>query len=114
MVDGGRKVAVINHRAVELLSLPANFVGAQRPFADVMSSLWEQGDFGRDGETLDLGPRIRQSRRSRRKLQASSRAASASRCMRRSEAACVGRPTYSSHFRNIVTFRELLPGRDGR
>lgn len=58
MVDGARKVAVINHRAVELLSLPADFVDGQRPFADVMSSLWEQGDFGRDGETLD--PKVRE------------------------------------------------------
>jgi diguanylate cyclase (GGDEF)-like protein len=57
MVDGARKVAVINHRAIELLSLPADFVEGQRPFEDVVGSLWEQGDFGQDGETLD--PKIR-------------------------------------------------------
>jgi diguanylate cyclase (GGDEF)-like protein len=57
MVDGARKVAVINHRAIELLSLPADFVEGQRPFGDVVESLWEQGDFGQDGETLD--PKIR-------------------------------------------------------
>ncbi|HEY5065244.1 MAG TPA: EAL domain-containing protein [Xanthobacteraceae bacterium] len=57
MVDGARKVAVINHRAIELLSLPADFVEGQRPFEDVVGSLWEQGDFGQDGETLD--PKLR-------------------------------------------------------
>lgn len=54
MVDGDRKVAVINHRAIELLKLPVDFVHGQRTFADVMSHLWEQGDFGHDGEALDL------------------------------------------------------------
>ena len=58
MVDGDRKVAVINHRAVELLGLPPDFIHGQRPFADVMSCLWAQGDFGRDGEALD--PKVRE------------------------------------------------------
>ena len=58
MVDGDRKVAVVNHRAIELLNLPADFVHGERPFADVMSHLWAQGDFGRDGETLD--PAVRE------------------------------------------------------
>jgi diguanylate cyclase (GGDEF)-like protein len=58
MVDGDRKVAVINHRAIELLNLPADFVHGQQPFADVMSRLWAQGDFGRDGEALD--PKVRE------------------------------------------------------
>ena len=58
MVDGDRKVAVINHRAIELLNLPADFVHGQRTFADVMSHLWRQGDFGRDGEALE--PEVRE------------------------------------------------------
>lgn len=58
MVDGDRKVAVINDRAIELLALPAEFTDGHQPFADVVSHLWEQGDFGEDGETLD--PRVRE------------------------------------------------------
>ena len=58
MVDGDRKVAVINHRAIELLALPAEFMDGHRPFADIVSNLWEQGDFGEDGETLD--PKVRE------------------------------------------------------
>jgi diguanylate cyclase (GGDEF)-like protein len=58
MVDGDRKVAVINHRAIELLNLPPDFIHGQRPFADVMSHLWEQGEFGHDGEALD--PKLRE------------------------------------------------------
>jgi diguanylate cyclase (GGDEF)-like protein len=58
MVDGDRKVAVINHRAIELLGLPPDFIHGQRPFADVMSCLWAQGDFGHDGEALD--PKVRE------------------------------------------------------
>jgi diguanylate cyclase (GGDEF)-like protein len=58
MVDGDRKVAVINHHAVELLGLPEDFLKGQRLFNDVMTSLWEQGDFGKDGETLE--PKVRE------------------------------------------------------
>jgi diguanylate cyclase (GGDEF)-like protein len=58
MVDGDRKVAVINHRALELLGLPPDFIHGQRPFTDVMSCLWAQGDFGHDGEALD--PKLRE------------------------------------------------------
>ncbi len=58
MVDGDRKVAVINHRALELLGLPPDFIHGQRSFTDVMSCLWAQGDFGHDGEALD--PKLRE------------------------------------------------------
>jgi len=58
MVDGDRKVAVINHHAVVLLGLPEDFRQGQRVFNDVMSSLWKQGDFGEDGETLE--PNVRE------------------------------------------------------
>jgi diguanylate cyclase (GGDEF)-like protein len=57
MVDAGRKVAVINHQTIELLGLPEDFLGGERKFEDVMSCLWEQGDFGKDGEILE--PKVR-------------------------------------------------------
>ncbi len=53
MVDGDSKVAVINHQAIDLLGLPEQFIDGQRSFGDVMKCLWEQGDFGEDGEMLD-------------------------------------------------------------
>jgi diguanylate cyclase (GGDEF)-like protein len=58
MVDGDSKVAVINHHAIELLGLPENFLGGQKMFADVMSCLWQQGEFGADGEILE--PKVRE------------------------------------------------------
>jgi diguanylate cyclase (GGDEF)-like protein len=57
MVDNDRKVAVINRRAVALLDLPDDFLRGLRSFDDVMCHLWEQGEFGNDGETLE--PRVR-------------------------------------------------------
>jgi diguanylate cyclase (GGDEF)-like protein len=58
MVDNDRKVAVINQQAVRLLDLPEDFLRGDRPFDDVLRCLWEQGDFGVDGETLE--PRVRE------------------------------------------------------
>jgi len=57
MVDVDRKVPVVNHQAVELLGLPDDFMLGHRSFDDVMACLWEQGEFGDDGETLE--PRVR-------------------------------------------------------
>jgi diguanylate cyclase (GGDEF)-like protein len=57
MVDAERNVAVINHQAVALLGLPDDFMHVLRPFDDVMSCLWRQGDFGMDGEILE--PKVR-------------------------------------------------------
>jgi len=57
MVDSDNKVAIINHQAIELLGLPQEFIEGHRSFSDVMKCLWEQGDFGEDGETLD--PKVR-------------------------------------------------------
>ncbi len=57
MVDVERNIPVINHQAVELLGLPENFLDCDRTFDDLMGCLWEQGDFGKDGETLE--PRVR-------------------------------------------------------
>jgi diguanylate cyclase (GGDEF)-like protein len=58
MVNGERKVAVINHQAIDLLGLPEDFLTGQRSFEDLMACLWAQGDFGTDGETLE--PRVRE------------------------------------------------------
>jgi diguanylate cyclase (GGDEF)-like protein len=58
MVDNDRKVAVINRRAIRLLDLPEDFLRGELPFDEVMRRLWQQGDFGVDGETLE--PRVRE------------------------------------------------------
>jgi diguanylate cyclase (GGDEF)-like protein len=58
MVDNDRKVAVINRQAIRLLDLPEDFLRGELPFDDVLRRLWQQGDFGVDGETLE--PRVRE------------------------------------------------------
>jgi diguanylate cyclase (GGDEF)-like protein len=58
MVDNDRNVAVVNRQAIRLLDLPEDFLRGDRPFDDVLRCLWEQGDFGVDGETLE--PRVRE------------------------------------------------------
>jgi diguanylate cyclase (GGDEF)-like protein len=57
MVDADRKVAIINRQAIRLLGLPEDFLHGQRAFDEVLSWLWEHGDFGVDGEMLE--PRVR-------------------------------------------------------
>jgi diguanylate cyclase (GGDEF)-like protein len=53
MVDANDDVAVINRRAVELLDLPPVFLTSRPKFDQIMSHLWSQEEYGRDGELLD-------------------------------------------------------------
>jgi diguanylate cyclase (GGDEF)-like protein/PAS domain S-box-containing protein len=55
MVDAEGTVNVINRRAVELLGLPEEWMSGSRPLKDMLTYLWEHGEFANN----DFEPRVR-------------------------------------------------------
>lgn len=58
MVDEAGHVPVFNGRLIEMLELPEQFCIPGWSYKDIISYLWERGDFGPDGARLD--PRVRE------------------------------------------------------
>ena len=53
MIDPTHEVAVINRQTVEMLGLPSRFLVTRPKIEDILSYLWEQGEFGTEGKALD-------------------------------------------------------------
>ncbi|HXP76182.1 MAG TPA: ATP-binding protein [Stellaceae bacterium] len=53
MADAGRNVQVCNRRAMELLDLPREMLDGRPKFGDLLRWQWENGEFGKDGRSVD-------------------------------------------------------------
>jgi diguanylate cyclase (GGDEF)-like protein len=58
MIDPSHEVAVINRQTINLLDLPPRFLDTRPKIEEILSYLWDKGEFGKGGEALD--PYIRE------------------------------------------------------
>ncbi|HMK78379.1 MAG TPA: EAL domain-containing protein, partial [Xanthobacteraceae bacterium] len=59
MIAKDERVALMNHRAMELLGLPEDFIATRPKFEELVARQWESGEFGPNGS--DVEPKVRES-----------------------------------------------------